>query len=69
MMQIGYKYRWWARCNHVCKKFGLWELLNLLWLRNISQKWICLEWSMIEMYGSKLLLRESRSIAGGMVLA
>ena len=22
--------RWWARCNHVCDKFGLWELVNLL---------------------------------------
>ena len=35
-MEIGYKSRLWARCNHVCEKFGLWELVNLLWLRKIS---------------------------------
>ena len=28
LTEIGYKYSWWARC----KKFGLWELINLLWL-------------------------------------
>ena len=36
MTEIGYKSRWWARCNHVCDKFGLRELVNLPWLRNIS---------------------------------
>ena len=30
LMEVGYKSRWWARCNHVCDKFGLWELVNLL---------------------------------------
>ena len=33
-----YKSRWWARCNHVCDKFGLWELVNLLWLKNINKE-------------------------------
>ena len=33
---VEYKSRWWARCNHVCDKFGLWELVNLLWLRRIT---------------------------------
>ena len=37
LMEIGYNSRWWARCNHVCEKFGLWEL-NLLWFRNISKE-------------------------------
>ena len=37
-MEIGFKYRWWARYNHVCEKFGLWELVNLLWFRNISKE-------------------------------
>ena len=37
LMKIGYKSRWWERCNHVCEKFGLWELVNLLWLRHISK--------------------------------
>ena len=37
LMEIGYKSRWWARCIHVCAKFSLWELVNLLWLRNISK--------------------------------
>ena len=22
LMVVGYKSRWWARCNHVCDKFG-----------------------------------------------
>ena len=38
LMEVGYKYRWWARCNHVCDKFGLWGLVNLLWLRNINEE-------------------------------
>ena len=29
LMEVGYKSRWWARCNHVCNKFGLWELVNM----------------------------------------
>ena len=37
-MEVGYKSRWWARCNHVCDKFGLWELVNLLWLKNINKE-------------------------------
>ena len=23
LMEVRYKPRWWARCNHVCDKFGL----------------------------------------------
>ena len=38
LMEVGYKSRWWARCNHVCDKFGLWEPVNLLWLRNINKE-------------------------------
>ena len=38
LMEVGYKSRWWARCNHVCDKFGLWELVNLLWLKNINKE-------------------------------
>ena len=38
LMEVGYKSRWWARCNHVCEKFGLWELVNLLWLKNINKE-------------------------------
>ena len=37
-MEIGYKSRWWVRCNHVCDKFGLWELVNLLWRRNMNRE-------------------------------
>ena len=36
LMEVEYRSRWWARCNHMCK-FGLWEMLNLLWLRNINK--------------------------------
>ena len=38
LMEVGYKSRWWARFNHVCDKFGLWELVNLLWLKNINKE-------------------------------
>ena len=38
LMEVGYKSRWWARCNHVCDKFGLCELVNLLWLRSINKE-------------------------------
>ena len=38
LMEVGYKSRWWARSNHVCDKFGLWELVNLLWLRDINKE-------------------------------
>ena len=30
--------RWWASCNHVRDKFGQWELVILLWLRNINKE-------------------------------
>ena len=33
---IGCKSRWWARCSHLCSKFGLIELVNLIWLRHAS---------------------------------
>ena len=38
LMEVGYESRWWARYNHVCDKFGLWELVNRLWLRNINME-------------------------------
>ena len=41
-MEVGYKSGWWARCNHVCDKFGLWELVNRLWLRNINKEGIAM---------------------------
>ena len=37
LMEVGYKSRWWARCNRVCE-VGLLELVNLLWLRNINEE-------------------------------
>ena len=58
MMEVGYKSRWWARCNHVCDKFGLWELVNLLWLKHINKE------GMTEMCGRRLWWRESRRMAG-----
>ena len=42
LMEVGYKSRWWARCNNVCEKFGLCELVNLLWLRNINKEGIAM---------------------------
>ena len=38
LMEVGYKSRWWARCNHAYDKFGLWELVNLLLLKNINKE-------------------------------
>ena len=37
-MKIEYKSRLCAICHHVCEKFGLWELVNLLWLRNFTNE-------------------------------
>ena len=37
LMEVGYKSRWWTRCNHVCDRFGMWELVNLLLLRIIKK--------------------------------
>ena len=45
LMEVGYKSRWWTRCNHVCDKFGLWELVNLYGLRILIRKeWLCLKY-------------------------
>ena len=38
LREIGYKSRWWERCNHMCEKLGLRELVDLLWLRNITKE-------------------------------
>ena len=63
-MEVGYKSRWWARCNHVCNKFGLWRICYGLG--------IFFDYAWHEMCGRRLLWQESRSIAGdsgGMVSA
>ena len=38
MRKIIYKSRWCARCSHLGEKFGLMELVDLLWLRNFSNQ-------------------------------
>ena len=38
LMEVGYKSRWWVRNNHVCDMFGMWEMVNLLWLKNINRE-------------------------------
>ena len=38
LIEVGYKFRWWERCNHICDKFGLWDLVNLLWLKSINKE-------------------------------
>ena len=35
LVAIGCKSRWWVWCRHICSKFGLIELVNLIWLRNV----------------------------------
>ena len=37
----------WTRCNHVCDKFGLWELVNMLWLRYINKEGMAMLWNEI----------------------
>ena len=37
-MPYGYKSRWWARYNHLYERFGMWELVDLLWLQLICKK-------------------------------
>ena len=32
LIEIGCK----SRCRHICSKFGLFELVNLIWLREVS---------------------------------
>ena len=31
LIELGCKSRWWSRCRHICSKFGLFELVNLIW--------------------------------------
>ena len=36
LIELECKPRWWSRCRHMCSKFGLFELVNLIWLREES---------------------------------
>ena len=36
LIELGCKSRWWSQCRHICSKFGLFELVNLIWLREVS---------------------------------
>ena len=36
LIKLGCKSRWWARCRHIRSKFGLFELINLIWLREVN---------------------------------
>ena len=36
LIEIGCKSRWWSRCRHICSKFGLLKLINLISLREVS---------------------------------
>ena len=36
LIEIGCKSRWWSRCRQICSKFGLIELVNLIWLKKVS---------------------------------
>ena len=67
LMEIGYNSRWWARYNHVCERFGLWKLVNLLWLLNISKDGIAMLGVEYDRNVWKIhLLRESRKNGFGM---
>ena len=64
LIELGCKSRWWSRCRHICSKFGLFELVNLICLREVSlngmvklgmkvngEFWKKLIWSRIKEYG------------------
>ena len=36
LSEIGCKSRWWSRCRHICSKFGLLGLVNLICTREVS---------------------------------
>ena len=36
LIEMGWKSRWWAWYRHICSKFGLLELVNLIWLREVG---------------------------------
>ena len=36
LIETGCKSRWWARCRHICTKFGQMELVYLILLRDVS---------------------------------
>ena len=40
LIELGCKSKWWSRCGHLCGKFGLFELVNLIWLGEVvSMEW------------------------------
>ena len=38
LREIRHKSRWCSRCNHLCEKFGLMELVDLSWPQNFSNE-------------------------------
>ena len=38
LIETGCKSRWWARWRHICTKFGLMELVNLILFRDVNGK-------------------------------
>ena len=36
LIETGCKSKWWARGRHICTKFGLMELANLIILRDVN---------------------------------
>ena len=36
LIEFGCKSIRWSRCRHTCSKFGRFELVNLIWLREVS---------------------------------
>ena len=36
LSEIGCKSGWWAQCRHICNKFGLKDLVNLICLGDVS---------------------------------
>ena len=36
LIEVGCKSIWWSRCRHICSKFGLLELVNLMCLGEVS---------------------------------
>ena len=40
LIVIGCKSMWWARCMHICNQFVVEDLVNLIWLWDVSMNWM-----------------------------
>ena len=59
LIEIGCKSRWWSGCRHICSKFGLLELVNLICLREMSVNGMVNLWMNVDAEGWKKYIYET----------